>query len=89
MVPVYTLIAKLNPLLVECLPEIHALTSCDNTSKICSKTACLKKDLDFELVQQLRKDSEITDRDVKNTETFRLQILGEKEIETFDQYRVS
>ena len=54
-VPIHILVKTLNPLLSECMPAIHALTGCDTTSKVGTKTAILKKSMNLELVSYFGK----------------------------------
>ena len=88
MIPVHLLVKKLDPLFVECLPAIHSLTGCDTTSKVGSKTAVFKKDINSNLIKGFGKHSEITLNEIANAETFLLQVLGENETITFDKYRL-
>lgn len=85
-VPIHLLVKCLDPLLVKCLPAVHALTGSDTTSKVGTKDAVLKKKLDFHLLQNFGKDNDITEIDVINTEKFLMQVLGYQG--TFDQFRI-
>ena len=42
VVPLHTVANKVETTVIDILPALHALTGCDTTSKICSKTAALK-----------------------------------------------
>ena len=41
-VSLHAVATKIEATLIDVLPALHALTGCDTTSKICSKTAALK-----------------------------------------------
>jgi len=47
----YKLAQQLNPMVIDCLPAIHALTGCDTTSKVGTKGAVFKKSVDFDLIK--------------------------------------
>ena len=87
-VPLHKLVKNLNPILIDCLPAVHALTGCDTTSRVGPKTAVLTKDVDLELIQLFGKGPQVTEEDIKNAEVFLLQILGQKEFKSFNEYRV-
>ena len=42
VVPLHAVANKVETTVIDILPALHALTGCDTTSKICSKTAALK-----------------------------------------------
>ena len=84
-VPIHLLVDAVNPILIDCIPAIHSLTGCDTTSKIGTKAAILKKPVDLDLVKSFGK-TELTPSMVVDAEKFLLQILGQEEFKSFDEY---
>ena len=66
---------------------IHALTGYDTTSKISSKTAIFKRSVDLDLLKGFGK-GECTERMMKDAEQFLLQLLGQPDYKTFNEYRL-
>ena len=52
VVPLHAVANKTETTVVDVLPPLHALTGCDTTSKICSKTAALKT-TDTDVIENL------------------------------------
>ena len=55
IVPLHLLSKELDPLLIECLPAIHAITGCDTTSKVAAKTSIFSKSTDLNLIKDFGK----------------------------------
>ena len=86
-VPLHLLAQKLDAVLLESLPAIHALSGCDTTSKVGPKLACLKKPLNLELLEGFGV-APLSDDMVSKAETFLLESLTKtRDVSTFDQYR--
>ena len=86
IVPIHSLTEVISDQLVRTLPAIHALTGCDTTSKVGSKTGVLKKSLDLELLE-LFGQNDISDQMIRGAERFLLQLLGNEDLKTFDIHR--
>ena len=57
IVPLHLLSKELDPLLIECLSAIHAITftGCDTTSKVAAKTSIFSKSTDLNLIKNFGK----------------------------------
>ena len=85
-VPIHLLVRQLNPVLISCLPAIHALTGCDTTSKVGTKAAIMKKSVDLELIRSFGK-TDLSISVLENAEQFLLQMIGKGDFRTFDRLR--
>ena len=74
IVPLHLLSKELDPLLIECLPAIHAITGCDTTSKVAAKTSIFSKSTKLNLIKDFGKRM-LTTAMLKKAETFILQLL--------------
>ena len=86
-VPIHLLHSLVPDSLISVLPAVHALTGADTTSKIGAKTAVLKKSVDLEYIKSFGK-AELSEDMIKSAEKFLLQLLGQSELNTFDELRV-
>ena len=86
VVPLHLLSKELDPLLIECLPAIHAITGCDTTSKVAAKTSIFSKSTDLNLIKDFGKRM-LTTAMLKKAETFILQLLGKEECASFNELR--
>ena len=76
----------MDPHLIECLPSIHSLTSCDTTSKVGNKVSVLTRSVDLSLIQGFGKNV-CTETMLMDAEQFLLQLIGKADHKTFDDYR--
>ena len=86
IVPLHLLSKELDPLPIECLPAIHAITGCDTTSKVAAKTSIFSKSTDLNLIKDFGKRM-LTTAMLKKAETFILQLLGKEECASFNELR--
>ena len=92
ILPLHDICSALGNDLIECLPAIHALTGCDTTSKIATKSAALnavQKPGSFSLVLDLN-SPELTESSIQMAETFLVKCLKPTtDLETFDDLRLA
>ena len=85
-VPLHILAKNMNQTMVKALPAYHALTGCDTTSHIASKSAFLTKPLDLDLISNFGialMDTTI----IENAERFLIACFTKRDANTFDEYR--
>ena len=87
-VPVHSLVYHMNAAVVDILPPVHALTGCDTTSKVGTKSATLKtvNECDYELLCFFGK-TELTDEIISNAEKFLLKCVSDQNLDKFDNIR--
>ena len=92
ILPLHDICSELENDLIKCLPAVHALTGCDTTSKIATKSAALNA------VQKLGSSSlvvdfsspQLTESSVQMAETFLVRCLKPTtDLETFDSLRLA
>lgn len=90
--PLYNICSTLNNDLIKCLPAVHALTSCDTTSKIGTKPAALnalQKPGNFSLVLDVN-SPQLTESLIQMAERFLVKCLKPAtDLETFDDLRLA
>ncbi|KAG1651586.1 GTP-binding protein yptV2 [Nymphon striatum] len=85
-VPVYLLVDQLDNGLVSCLPDIHALSDYDSTSKVGPKLSGLKTSMDLSLQEGFGVE-ELSPEITNNSEKFLVSGLKKTDCSTFDEYR--
>ena len=92
ILPLHDICSALRDDLIKCLPAIHALTGCDTTSKIATKSAALNT------VQKLGNSSlvldfnspQLTESSIQMAETFLVKCLKPAtDLQTFDDLRLA
>ena len=88
ILPLHDICSALGNDLIKCLPAVHALTGCDTTSKIATKSAALNA------VQKLGSSLSTTNRkpesSIQMAETFLVRCLKPTtDLETFDDLRLA
>jgi len=89
IIPIHDLINVMESDLIDILPAVHALTGCDTTSKIGTKTSAFKtaEKYGYELIYSFGK-SELTEQMINNAERFLVRCLSSNEnIGCFDELR--
>ena len=85
-VPVHLLVDQLDKGLVSCLPAIHALSGCDNTSKVGPKVSGLTASMDLSLLDGFGIE-ELSPQMTSNAENILVSGLKKTDCSTFDEYR--
>ena len=87
--PLHILLDEVDPVLVKMLPAVHSLGGCDTTSKVGSKSSCLKKSLDLKLLHGFGVGS-LTNDKISRAEKFLLKTLlkaTDMDVVSFDELR--
>ena len=92
ILPLHNICSELGIDLIKCLPAVHALTGCDTTSKIATKSAALRaiqKPESSSLVIGLN-SPHLTESSVQMAETFLVKCLKPTtDLKTFDDLRLT
>jgi len=92
ILPLHDICSALGNDLINCLPAVHALTGCDTTSKIATKSAALnvvQKPESSSLVLDFN-SPQLTESSIQMAETFLIKCLKPTtDLETFDDLRLA
>ena len=86
-VPVHSLVDHMNVDVVDILPPVYALTGCDTTSKVGTKSAALKtvNECGYELC--FFGKTELTGEIISNVEKFLLKCVSDQNLDKSDDIR--
>ena len=84
IIPLHLIIPALPSELLKSLPAVHALTGCDSTSKVGTKTAIFKKSVSLDLIKGFG-EGQCSEKMLLDAEVFLLHLLGQS-FQTFNEY---
>ena len=90
IIPLHNLFNVMDHEVIDILPAVHALTGCDTTSKVGTKSAALKTaaKYGFQLLPMFGKVTELTEDIICNAEKFLLRCISSNEsLNDFDDLR--